>query len=149
MDAQQIKTFIDAMAASDLDEMEISHDGWTLRLVRRAGGVQVVPPGSTGVASATVAQPGAPSPAAATPAPASGTTEVLAPLFGVVHLQQAPGEPPFVTPGQAVEAGQLLCVIEAMKVFNDVRAEHDGTIAEVLVSSGQEVEAGQPLLRLA
>lgn len=150
MDAQQIKTFIDAMAASDLDEMEISHDGWTLRLVRRAGGVQVVPPASTGVvASATVAQPGAPSPAAATPAPASGTTEVLAPLFGVVHLQQAPGEPPFVTPGQAVEAGQLLCVIEAMKVFNDVRAEHDGTIAEVLVSSGQEVEAGQPLLRLA
>jgi acetyl-CoA carboxylase biotin carboxyl carrier protein len=48
-----------------------------------------------------------------------------------------------------VDAGHLLCVIEAMKVFNDVRAEHDGTIAEVLVSSGQEVEAGQPLLRLA
>jgi acetyl-CoA carboxylase biotin carboxyl carrier protein len=148
MDAQQIKAFIDAMAASDLDEMEISHDGWTLRLVRRAGGAQVVPSPSTVVASGATGQPAASSPAAA-PAPASGATEALAPLFGVVHLQQAPGEPPYVTPGQAVEAGQLLCVIEAMKVFNDIRAEHDGTIAEVLVITGQEVEAGQPLLRFA
>jgi acetyl-CoA carboxylase biotin carboxyl carrier protein len=147
MDAQQIKAFIDAMAASDLDEMEISHDGWTLRLVRRAGASPVVPSLSTVAASGGAAQP-ASSPAIAASAPA-GATEVLAPLFGVVHLQQAPGEPPFVTPGQVVEAGHLLCVIEAMKVFNDVRAEHDGTIAEVLVSSGQEVEAGQPLLRLA
>jgi acetyl-CoA carboxylase biotin carboxyl carrier protein len=65
----------------------------------------------------------------------------------VVHLQPAPGEPPFVQPGQTVEAGQLLCVIEAMKMFNEVRADHAGTVRQVLAHSGQEVEAGQPLFR--
>ena len=82
-----------------------------------------------------------------TSAPPS-TPELLAPLFGVVHLQAGPGEPPYVAPGQAVQAGQTLCVIEAMKVFNEVRAEADTTIVEVLVRSGDEIEAGQPLFRL-
>ena len=144
MDAQQIKAFIDAMAASDLDEMEISHDGWTLRLVRHARGERSAPP-PPALPRASVSQPAAPVTA---PVAAAPSQEVLAPLFGAVHLQKEPGEPPFVTPGQAVQAGQLLCVIEAMKVFNDVRAEHDGTVAEVLVATGQEVEAGQPLMRL-
>jgi len=142
MDAQQIKAFIDAMTASDLDEMEISHDGWTLRLVRHARGERSAPPPA--LAHAPVSQPAAPVTAPIT----AQSQEVLAPLFGAVHLQKEPGEAPFVTPGQTVRAGQLLCVIEAMKVFNDVRAEHDGTVAEVLVASGQEVEAGQPLMRL-
>jgi acetyl-CoA carboxylase biotin carboxyl carrier protein len=128
MDAKQIKDFIDAMAASDLREMEVSHEGWTLRLVRGA------------------AVPAQPAPAAAA---ASTGLDVQAPLFGVVHLQQAPGQPPFVQRGQAVEAGQLLCLIEAMKIYNEVRAERGGTVADVLVISGQEVEAGQPLLRFA
>jgi acetyl-CoA carboxylase biotin carboxyl carrier protein len=143
MDAQQIKAFIDAMTASDLDEMEISHDGWTLRLVRHARGERSAPP-PPALARAPVSRPAPP----VTAPVAAHSQEVLAPLFGAVHLQKAPGEPPFVTPGQAVQTGQLLCVIEAMKVFNDVRAEHDGTVAEVLVASGQEVEAGQPLMRL-
>lgn len=72
-----------------------------------------------------------------------------APLYGVVHLKPAPDEPPFVTAGIAVKAGQTLCMIEAMKIFNEVRAEHDATVEAVLVTSGQEVEAGQALLRLA
>lgn len=88
---------------------------------------------------------------AASQAPALQTTiaarELQAPLYGVVHLQTAPGEPPLVAAGQAVRTGQTLCVIEAMKVFNEVRAEHDGVVDAVLVRSGQEVEAGQPLLR--
>jgi len=74
---------------------------------------------------------------------------VRAPLYGVVHLQPSPGEQAFVTPGLAVKAGQTLCVIEAMKVFNEVRAERDAVVEAVLVASGQEVEAGQPLVRLA
>jgi acetyl-CoA carboxylase biotin carboxyl carrier protein len=72
---------------------------------------------------------------------------VTAPLFGVVHLQRTPGTP-LVVAGQAVTAGQVLCLIEAMKVFTELRAEQDGTIAAVLVQSGQDVEAGQPLFRL-
>ncbi len=73
---------------------------------------------------------------------------VVAPLFGIVYLQPAPNAPVFVSPGQAVTAGTPLCVIEAMKMLHEIRAERDGTIAAVLVSSGQEVEAGQELMRL-
>jgi acetyl-CoA carboxylase biotin carboxyl carrier protein len=137
MDLQQIKTFIDAMASSDLAEMEVSHDGWTLRLVRRAATAAAAP------RIAGAERPPLPDPVAPL------VDDVRAPLYGVVHLRPSPGEPPFIAAGAAVRAGQTLCVIEAMKVFNEVRAERDGTIAAVLVTSGQEVEAGQPLLRFA
>jgi acetyl-CoA carboxylase biotin carboxyl carrier protein len=145
MDLQQIKTFIDAMASSDLAEMEVSRDGWTLRLVRR---------GSAGAPTAASGKPGfrhtpssdtLPLPAAAAPP----DNEVRAPLYGVVHLKPSPGEPPFVAAGATVKVGQTLCVIEAMKVFNEVRAERDGKVESLLVKSGQEVEAGQALLRFA
>ena len=142
MDLQQIKAFIDAMAASDLSEMEFSQDGWTLRLVRRPASSAPAP--SAGAPAVVPAEATPPREKAVVPA----ASEVLtAPLFGVVHLQQRPGDPPFVGVGQMVQAGQTLCVIEAMKVFNEVRAEHDATVAAVLVASGQEVEAGQPLFR--
>ncbi|BEP63739.1 acetyl-CoA carboxylase biotin carboxyl carrier protein subunit [Variovorax sp. V213] len=142
MKQEQIKTLIDALAASDLAELEYSEDGSTLRLVKQ---------------SALAAAPAARRPAAARRAPTevpaepaqstAAATECLAPLYGVVHLQPAPGEPPFVRPGQAVEAGQMLCVIEAMKMFNEVRADAAATVQAVLVRSGQEVDAGQPLFR--
>lgn len=149
MDPQQIKSFIDAMASSDLAEMEFSQDGWTLRLVRRpqvdarpASPSQALQPARAAATAPRVTA------AAAQPAEApAAARELQAPLYGVVHLQTAPGEPPLVAAGQAVRAGQTLCVIEAMKVFNEVRAEHDAIVDAVLVTSGQEVEAGQSLLR--
>jgi len=145
MDQQQIKAFIDVMAASDLTEMEFSQDGWTLRLVRRTAAsadsaVTRVPVAARPRVSGIETQP---------EGSESESTELRAPLFGVVHLQRSPDEPPLVKVGQAVTAGQTLCVIEAMKVFNEVRAERDATVAAVLVTSGQEVDAGQPLLRFA
>ncbi len=146
MEQQQIKAFIDAMAASDLDEMEVSHDGWTLRLVRHAAGAR------PGVTAAPAPIPPVQAERAAEPssqrAQPRGPEPVPAPMFGVVHLQQAPGDPPFVQPGDIVEAGQMLCTIEAMKVFNEVRAERGGRVAAVLVASGAEVEAGQALVTL-
>ena len=143
MDQQQIKAFVDVMAASDLTEMEFSQDGWTLRLVRRTAA-------SVNAAAARVPA-AAPSlmPAIDTQSEVSESNELRAPLFGVVHLQRSPDEPPLVNVGQAVTAGQTLCVIEAMKVFNEVRAEFDGTVDAVLVASAAEVEAGQPLFRFA
>ncbi|MCO5401675.1 acetyl-CoA carboxylase biotin carboxyl carrier protein [Ralstonia soli] len=150
MDLSQIKQLIDAMASSDLAEMSFSHEGWVLRLVRRPSA------GQGGCASPTSAPP-VPAAAAAVQ-PSSGPQpidaapqprELLAPLFGIAHLRPAPGEPVFVQPGQTVQAGQTLCVIEAMKVFNAVVAESDGTVEAVLVESGSEVEAGQPLIRFA
>ena len=142
MKQEQIKTLIDALAASDLAELEYSEDGSTLRLVKQSA-LAAAP-----AARRLAAGRKAPAAASAEPAPpAAAAAECLAPLYGVVHLQPAPGEPPFVQPGQAIEAGQMLCVIEAMKMFNEVRAEAAATVQSVLVSSGQEVEAGEPLFR--
>jgi len=147
MDQQQIKAFIDAMAATDLAEMEFSQDGWTLRLVRRPGGAATTSAVTSALPASSLHPAAAPTTDDAGIAPAESL--LRAPLYGVVHLAPAPGEPPFVAIGQAVTAGQILCVIEAMKVFNQVRAEFDATVAEILVGSGQEVEATQPLLRFA
>jgi len=142
MKQEQIKTLIDALAASDLAELEYSEDGSTLRLVKQSA-LAAAP-----AARRLAAGRKAPAAASAEPAPpAAAAAECLAPLYGVVHLQPAPGEPPFVQPGQAIEAGQMLCVIEAMKMFNEVRADAAATVQAVLVRSGQEVDAGQPLFR--
>ena len=134
MDNDLIKTLIDALEASSLTELEYSAGGATLRLVKRA---------ETHPAAAAPAveriEPAAPSRPSST---------VNAPVFGVVHLQRSPGTPPLVTAGEAVSAGQVLCMIEAMKIFTELRAEGDGTVAAILVQSGQEVEAGQALFRL-
>ena len=144
MELPQIKAFIDAMASSDLTELEASKDGWTLRLVRRAGDV---PPPGAGRRSA----PGATIPARTRPSrrPRSPAPEMCAPLSGIVYLQSiARTQPPFVVVGQAVKAGTTLCVIEAMKIFNEIRAERDGIVEAMLVASESVVDAGQPLIRI-
>ena len=147
MDAQQIKAFIDAMAASDLDEMLVSHEGWTLRLARRGAATTRSDTAALALVAAG-AQPATASAPVSQREPSSGPEAVAAPMFGVVHLQQAPGEPPYVAPGDVIEPGQILCTIEAMKVFNEVRAERGGRVSAVLVTSGAEVEAGQALITL-
>ena len=137
MDLQQVKIFVDAMVASDLGEMEVSKDGWTLRLVRSASGMSVRAPGEAPPNAAL----------AASTDPQADPRTLCSPLGGIVYLQPAPDAPPFVRPGQAVTSGQTLCVIEAMKVFNEIHAERDGCVDAFLVDSGHEVESGQPLLR--
>lgn len=135
MDADEIKALIEAFAASDLAEMELTRGEWTLRLVRSAGG---------GVKRAETA----PHPAAAPAPTAAVETGVRAPLAGVVHLRPSPGAPDFVAVGRRIEAGDVVAVIEAMKVFNEVRAERAGTVEALLVASGEDVDAGQLLMRI-
>ena len=140
MDLDEIKALIAMMGESDLAEMTLSRNGWTLRLVRGP----VLP------ASSQNRPPAALHPPASAPVRAqAASAEVAAPMAGLVHLRPAPEAPPFVEAGQAVSAGDAICLIEAMKTFNTVRAERDGTIAAILVASVDEVEAGQPLLRFA
>jgi acetyl-CoA carboxylase biotin carboxyl carrier protein len=147
MKLDRIKSLIDAMAASDLSEMQFSEDGWSLRLVRRpAPGDELQAAAKTGAsASKRIAKARTQS----DPLPPKESAGVVAPLFGIVYLQPAPDAPAFVAAGQTVTAGTPLCMIEAMKMFHEVRAETDGTISAILVSSGQEVEAGQELMRFA
>lgn len=146
MDLDRIKTLIDVIAASDLNEMEFSEDGWSLKLVRRLqSGDMVRAPVKAAPSAHTRPRPARAEPGAV----AKKDANIAAPLFGIVHLQPAPNAPVFVSIGQTVAAGTPLCVIEAMKMFHEVRAERDGTVSAILVASGQEVEAGQELIRFA
>ncbi|MGY3238453.1 acetyl-CoA carboxylase biotin carboxyl carrier protein [Bradyrhizobium sp. USDA 4472] len=146
MDLNRLKTLIDAMAASDLNEMEFSEDGWSLRLVRRAQPDDMARVPVKAARSTRARQ----LPTRAEPEAAPNReAKIAAPLFGIVHLQPAPDASVFVSVGQTVTAGTPLCVIEAMKMFHEVRAERDGTVSAILVVSGQEVEAGQELIRFA
>jgi acetyl-CoA carboxylase biotin carboxyl carrier protein len=147
MELKQIKAFIDAMASSELTELHANKDGWTLRLVRGAGMPSRTPVSGSPLSTSAQAiprEPGAASAIADKP-----DTDVRAPLFGVVHLTPSPDASPFVVVGQAVKAGETLCVIEAMKVFNNICAERDGVVETVMATSGSEVEAGQLLMRIA
>jgi acetyl-CoA carboxylase biotin carboxyl carrier protein len=139
MNLSEIKALIAAMADSGLAEMTYSENGWTLHLVRDAA-----PPAAN--SQRRVSSVETPTTVPEAPAP---SLDIEAPLAGIVHLRPTPEAPPFLEVGQAVRAGDALCIIEAMKVFNTIRAERDGVIAAVLVSSGVEVEAGQPLFRFA
>jgi acetyl-CoA carboxylase biotin carboxyl carrier protein len=139
MDLDEIKALIAAFGASGLAEMRLTRGEWTLHLVRSADG---------GVAPAPAAGPRA-RPEAPRPKPAPATEAgVRAPLSGLIYLSRTPGAPDLVAVGRRVEAGEVVAVIEAMKVFNEIRAEHAGTIEALLVASGDEVDAGQLLMRI-
>jgi acetyl-CoA carboxylase biotin carboxyl carrier protein len=139
MNLSEIKALIAAMAESGLAVMTFSENGWTLHLVRDAA-----PP--TAKPQRRVAPIDAPMAVSDAPAP---SLDLEAPLAGIVHLRPTPDAPPFVEVGQSVRAGDAVCIIEAMKVFNTIRADRDGVVADILVSSGIEVDAGQKLLRFA
>ena len=128
MDLDRLKQILDWMSRSPLSELEVVDGEFKVHLVRSSDGQPTL---AALVSSAT-----------------SGGREVHAPTYGVVHLSPDPASPPFVLVGQAVTAGQPLCVIEAMKVFSTIEAEVPGTIAEILVAQGAEVAAGQPLFRM-
>ena len=145
MEFPQIKAFIDAIASSDLTELEATKDGWTLRLVRRTSQAA-----SRDAMSGATSSPNAPQPKAGTAATVEDSdSAVRAPLSGTVYLNPSPDAAPFVVAGQAVKAGETLCVIEAMKVFNNICAERDGVVEGVVAISGHEVDAGQLLMRIA
>jgi acetyl-CoA carboxylase biotin carboxyl carrier protein len=151
MDRDVIKQLIEALAGSDLAELEFRSNGETLRLVKRAAvALEAAQPApSQRSAGATLPAPAPiPPPLVSIDSGPEMSGAIVAPVYGIVHLQETPGEPPLVSPGQSVTAGQVLCIIEAMKVFSHVRAEFDCVIAAVLVQPGQEVEVGHKLFQL-
>ena len=146
MDLAKIKALIDLVSRSQVTELELSEGDTTLRLSRSGGALATRPAADAAPAPALPVPAEAPAPpAAGAPAPPDS---VRSPSFGVFHRTPAPDAPPFVTVGARVEAGQTLCLIEAMKVFTAIAAPHAGTVEAILVESGEEVEAGQPLFRL-
>lgn len=150
MDLQRIKALIDLLAQSPLAEIELIEGDDKVRLVKTPGSRA----GSAGVAMASTlpAEPQAESlamaPVASSASTESATHVIEAPMFGVVHLTPAPGEAPFVRVGDTVAQGQVLCTIEAMKMFNSIESEIAGTVLAILVNAGDEVESAQPLFRI-
>lgn len=148
MDEQRIKQLIDLLADSDLGELTFSEGGSTLTIKRKATAEAL--PRTTDAPPA--AKPAAAMPATSVAAPLAAVeaaiTEVRAPLYGVLHLTPSPDEPPFVTQGQHVAAGAVLCLVEAMKMFHQVKAPYAGVVERILAEPGQEIEADQPLFSL-
>jgi acetyl-CoA carboxylase biotin carboxyl carrier protein len=142
MELPQIKAFIDAMASSDLTELEVSKDGWTLRLTR--GGRHTA---ARRMADSRPQRQSRRDELVAAPLIAAAS-DLCAPLSGIIYFRPAPNQPPFVVLGQTVAAGTTVCVIEAMKSFNEIRAERDGIVEAILVASETLVDAGQPLMRI-
>jgi len=144
LDLRKLKTLIDLVQQSGIAELEITEGEEKVRISR---GMPVthtnVTAAPTGAAPA-VPVPGAAAGLQAETAPAEGHT-VKSPMVGTFYRSSAPGAQPFVDVGQTVKAGETVCIIEAMKLLNEIESDHDGVIKAILVENGQPVEYGQPL----
>jgi acetyl-CoA carboxylase biotin carboxyl carrier protein len=153
MDLRKLKTLIDLVAESGIAEIEVTEGEDKVRIVKHAQTVVAAPspvPAATLVA-APAPPASAPQPAAtpaAEPEPAQGSL-VKSPMVGTFYRSPSPGAKPFVEVGQAVKAGDTLCIIEAMKLLNEIEAEVAGEVKEILAENGQPVEYGQPLFVIA
>lgn len=146
MDLQKIKTLIEFVGRSRISELVVSQDGTTVRISNSISR-QAAAAGNSGVARQQPVRPSVVTDVVEAEGDKAGQT-VVAPVFGLLHRSPSPGAPPFVEVGDVVEAGQSLCIIEAMKVFNTVSAQKAGAILRILAGDGQEVEAGQPLMEI-
>ena len=152
MDLRKLKTLIDLVAESDIAELEVTEGESKVRIVKSSGApqnqvVMMQPQSMPHSVSAPVAAPAtapAAAPVAAVPAEPEGHI-VKSPMVGTFYRSSAPGNPPFVEVGATVKEGDTLCIIEAMKLLNEIDADASGVIKQVLVENGQPVEFGQPL----
>jgi acetyl-CoA carboxylase biotin carboxyl carrier protein len=138
MDLRKLKKLIDLVEESGITELEVTEGEEKVRIAKQ--GAQLVP-------MVPVAGPAAVAPAAAAPAeaPAPKGHMVKAPMVGTFYRASAPGAKPFVDVGQTVAVGDTLCVIEAMKLMNEIETDCAGTVTAILIENGQPVEYGEPL----
>lgn len=157
MDLNKIKQVVDLMKKSDLSEFEIQDQEFKLRIKRdvpgRAAPV-IAAAAAPAAAPAPVAAPVAAAPVAAPAAPAAPAASdpnvklITSPMVGTFYASPSPDSPSFVTVGSPVKADTVVCIVEAMKVMNEIQSEIAGTVVECLVASGTSVEFGQPLFRV-
>ncbi len=146
IDTALIEKLAELLRKGGLSEIEISQGETRIRVAReRMPAVSAPVPADRSQVAA--AEPGAIEPSPAAEAHGAEST-VTAPMVGTVYLQPEPGAPPFVRPGDRVEEGQTLLIIEAMKVMNPIRAPRAGRVGRILVANAQPVEYGEPLLVL-
>ena len=146
MDLRKLKKLIDLVQESGISELEVTEGEEKVRIAKHSG--NVTPPSANYYAPAQFA----PAPMAAVPAPAAAEipaelegTQVKSPMVGTFYRSSAPDAKNFVEVGDSVTAGDTLCIIEAMKLMNEIESDATGTIKAILVDNGQPVEYGQPL----
>jgi acetyl-CoA carboxylase biotin carboxyl carrier protein len=147
MDLRKLKTLIDLVAESDIAELEVTEGESKVRIVKSSGASQsqVVMMQPHSMPQHTVSAP-APAAQAAPVAPVEPEGHIVkSPMVGTFYRASAPGSPPFVEIGATVKEGDTLCIIEAMKLLNEIDADASGVIKQILVENGQPVEFGQPL----
>ncbi len=150
MDIKLIKQVIDLMKRSDISEFEFEEDGLKIRLSSKGSEVpQVIQSGPTPLVTAPPAtvsneekNPSAP------PTEELGVSVIKSPMVGTFYRSASPDSPPFTDVGAKVGSDSVVCIIEAMKVMNEIQSEMSGTITELLVENGAAVEYGQPLFKI-
>jgi acetyl-CoA carboxylase biotin carboxyl carrier protein len=159
LDLKQIKQIIDLMKRSELTEFAVEEEGFKLKIRRGPTGLPVVSTGrgsnppfipseSVSTPPMPVQAPGASMPGTQIPAEEPGITYVKSPMVGTFYRSPSPESKPFADLGTKIEENSLVCIIEAMKIMNEIQAEIKGTVIEVLVENGQPVEYGQRLFKL-
>lgn len=154
MNEQTIRQLISIVEDSNIDSLEVRRWFQTIRIVKNRGaqnGHHPAPSGTTTLvnipAPAPVAvAPTAPATVAPTPTPpASNLVEIKSPMVGTFYRSASPEAPPFVDTGKVIKVGDVLCIVEAMKLMNEIEAEQSGRIVKILVENAQPIEFGQPL----
>ena len=149
MDLRKLKKLIDLVEESGIAEIEVTEGEEKVRITRSLAAPQPVYAAAPAVAAAPAPAAAAAAPAAAAGAPAAPERDLskaqTSPMVGTFYRAPGPNAPVFVEVGQSVNAGDTLCIIEAMKLMNEIEAERSGVVKEILVENGQPVEFGEPL----
>lgn len=156
MDIRKVKKLIELLEESNIDEIEIIEGEESVRISRNSQGAaapmtyatpQMMAPAPAAMAPAAPAAPAAPEPAAAEAV--STDNAVLSPMVGTFYRSPSPEAPAFVEVGQTVRVGDVLCIVEAMKMMNQIEADRAGTVTAIHVENGEPVEFDQPLITIA
>jgi acetyl-CoA carboxylase biotin carboxyl carrier protein len=158
MDLRKIKTLIDLVSESNVAELEITEAEGTVRIVKsqpnagQVGAPQVhyMTAPAPAMAAAAPTAPTAEAPTAASASAQASSNHILkSPMVGTFYNAASPDAKPFVSVGDTVKVGQTVCIIEAMKIMNEIEADASGTIVKILATTAQGVEYGQPLFEIA
>jgi acetyl-CoA carboxylase biotin carboxyl carrier protein len=153
MDLRKLKKLIDLVQESGIAELEVTEGEEKVRIVKSGrappeGSIVFAPPPALAPPQAVAPAPPAPATAPAEAAPAVEGHVLKSPMVGTFYRAPSPGAKAFVEVGDAVKAGQTVCIIEAMKLLNEIEADKDGVVKAILVENGQPVEYGEPLLAI-
>ncbi len=142
-ETQTLKELLEIMHEHDLDALKVKVGDKIFELVRRESGISVLPMGAAGMPAA---QPAAMATAGAgAPVAPANVKKVTAPLVGVFYQSPAPDAEPFVKVGDRVEVGQVLCILEAMKLFNEITSDYAGVVTRIIPENGELVSLGQEM----